>query len=217
MVFISWRFYFHNEATKVQEPHPPLPTLSNFILNSVQSRPTLLPSIRVFSCESVLCIRWPKYWSFGFSISPFNEYSGLISFRIDWFDLIASFSSLFNQQITFKIPRISFMVSHLFLLLLHLVKPLLSFWVNYCAGLPHCGPLIIHANYPLNSRLMMSPGQNLSVTLYFLHTRFVSLALKMLHVLVLQYLFHLSPLLFSLSSQIVLVSMSCGYQIHSSA
>ena len=50
---------------------------------------SLLPSIRVFSNESVLCIRWPKYWSFSFSISPSNEYSGLISFRIDWFDLFA--------------------------------------------------------------------------------------------------------------------------------
>ena len=46
-------------------------------------------SIRVFSNESVLCIRWPKYWSFSFSISPSNEYSGLISFRMDWFDLLA--------------------------------------------------------------------------------------------------------------------------------
>ena len=47
------------------------------------------PSIRVFSDESVLCIRWPKYWSFSFSISPSNEYSGLISFRMDWLDLVA--------------------------------------------------------------------------------------------------------------------------------
>ena len=47
------------------------------------------PSIRVFSNESVLCIRWPKYWSFSFNISPSNEYSGLISFRMDWFDLLA--------------------------------------------------------------------------------------------------------------------------------
>ena len=47
------------------------------------------PSIRVFSNESVLCIRWPKYWSFSFSISPFNEYSGLISFRMDWLGLLA--------------------------------------------------------------------------------------------------------------------------------
>ena len=51
--------------------------------------PSIFPRIRVFSSESVLCIRWPKYWSFSFSISPSNEYSGLISFRIDWFDLPA--------------------------------------------------------------------------------------------------------------------------------
>ena len=51
--------------------------------------PSIFPSIRVFSKESVLHIRWPKYCSFSFSISPSNEYSGLISFRIDWFDLLA--------------------------------------------------------------------------------------------------------------------------------
>jgi len=51
--------------------------------------PSIFPSIRVFSNESVLCIRWPKYWSFSFSISPSNEYSGLISFRMDWYDLLA--------------------------------------------------------------------------------------------------------------------------------
>ena len=51
--------------------------------------PSNFPSIRVFSNESVLPIRWPKYWSFSFSISPSNEYSGLISFRIDWLDLLA--------------------------------------------------------------------------------------------------------------------------------
>ena len=51
--------------------------------------PSIFSSIRVFSNESVLCIRWPKYWSFSLSISPSNEYAGLISFRIDWFDLLA--------------------------------------------------------------------------------------------------------------------------------
>ena len=51
--------------------------------------PSIFPSIRVFSNESVLHLRWPKYWSFGFSIHPSNEYSELISFRIDWFDLLA--------------------------------------------------------------------------------------------------------------------------------
>ena len=52
--------------------------------------PPIFPSIRVFSNESVLRINWPKYWSFSFSINPSNEYSGLISFRIDWFDILAS-------------------------------------------------------------------------------------------------------------------------------
>ena len=51
--------------------------------------PSIPPSIRVFSKESALCIRWPEYWSFSFSINPSNEYSGLISFRIDWLDLLA--------------------------------------------------------------------------------------------------------------------------------
>ena len=51
--------------------------------------PSIFPSIRVFSNESVLRIRWPKYWSFSFSISPANEYSGLISYRMDWLDLLA--------------------------------------------------------------------------------------------------------------------------------
>ena len=64
---------------------------SNYL---ILCRPLLLltsifPSIRVFTNKSVLCIRWPNYWSFSFSISPFNEYSGLISFRMDWLDLLA--------------------------------------------------------------------------------------------------------------------------------
>ena len=50
--------------------------------------PSIFPSIRVFSSESAVHIRWPKYWSFSFSISPFNEHSGLISFRMDWLDLL---------------------------------------------------------------------------------------------------------------------------------
>ena len=63
--------------------------------------PSIYPSIRVFSNESVLCIRWPKYWSFSFSITPSNEYSGLISFRIDWLDLRAvqgTLKSLLQQH-----------------------------------------------------------------------------------------------------------------------
>ena len=57
---------------------------------------SIFPSIRVFSGKSVLHITWPKYWSFSFSISPSNEYSGLISFRIDWFDLLAAQGTLKN-------------------------------------------------------------------------------------------------------------------------
>ena len=63
--------------------------------------PSIFPSIRVFSDESVLCIRRPKYWSFSFNISPSNEYSGLISFRIDWFVLLAvhrTLKSLLQHQ-----------------------------------------------------------------------------------------------------------------------
>ena len=63
--------------------------------------PSIFPSIRVFSNELALLIRWPKYWSFSFSINPFNEYSGLISFRMDWLDLLAvqgTLKSLFQHH-----------------------------------------------------------------------------------------------------------------------
>ena len=74
------QMHIHCVSDAIQPSHPllsPSPPLS------------ILPSIRVFSNELVLHIRWPKYWSFSFSISPSNEYSGLISFRTDWFDLLA--------------------------------------------------------------------------------------------------------------------------------
>ena len=60
--------------------------------------PSIFPSIRVFSDESVLCIRWPKYWSFSFSISPSSEYSGLISIRMDWLDLLVVQGTLKSLQ-----------------------------------------------------------------------------------------------------------------------
>ena len=60
--------------------------------------PSIFPSIRVFSNESVLPIRWPEYWSFSFNISPSNEYSGLISFRMDWLDLLAVQGTLKSQS-----------------------------------------------------------------------------------------------------------------------
>ena len=62
---------------------------NHLILRCPLLPPSIFPSIRVFSIESVLYIRWPKYWSFSFSISPSSEYSGLICFRMDWLDLLA--------------------------------------------------------------------------------------------------------------------------------
>ena len=64
-----------------------MPSNNLILCHPIFLLPSILPSMGVFSSESVLRIRWPKYWSFSFSISPSNEYSGLISFRIDWFDL----------------------------------------------------------------------------------------------------------------------------------
>ena len=72
--------HLHWVSDAIQPSHP---------LLSPSPPPSIFPSIWVFSNESVLCIRWPKYWSFNFSISPSNEYSGPISFRMDWLDLPA--------------------------------------------------------------------------------------------------------------------------------
>ena len=65
-----------------------MPSVHLILCHPLLLLPSVLPSSRVFSKESVLCIRWPKYWTFSFSVSPSNEYSGLISFRIDLFDLL---------------------------------------------------------------------------------------------------------------------------------
>ena len=66
-----------------------MPSNHLFLCRPLFLPPSMIPRIRVFSNESVLCIRWPKYWSFNFSISPSSEYSGLISFKIDWLDFLA--------------------------------------------------------------------------------------------------------------------------------
>ena len=71
--------HVHRVGDTIQSSHP----------LSSPSPPSIFPSIRIFSNESVCCIRWPEYWSFSLCISPSNEYSGLISFRIDWLDLLA--------------------------------------------------------------------------------------------------------------------------------
>ena len=66
-----------------------LPSNNLVLCHPLLILPSIFPSISIFSNESVLCIRWPKYWSFSFNISPTNEYTGLISFRMDWLNLLA--------------------------------------------------------------------------------------------------------------------------------
>ena len=89
--------------------------------------PSIFPSIRVFSNESVLCTRWPKHWSFSFSISPSNEYLGLISFRMGWLDLLAVQETLksFLQNYSLKasILQLSFLYSPTHIHTCLLVKP----------------------------------------------------------------------------------------------
>ena len=84
--------------------------------------PSIFPSIRVFSSESAFHIRWPKYW--GFRFSPSNEYSGLISFRIDWFDLLAVQGTLSNLSPFFSHPVLQNPVYFLFLASQSLLHPL---------------------------------------------------------------------------------------------
>ena len=81
--FISW------SLLKLMSIDWVMPSNHLILCHPLPLLPSIFPSIRVFSNESVLHIRWPNYWSFSFSNSPSNEYSGLISFRIDWFDLLA--------------------------------------------------------------------------------------------------------------------------------
>ena len=82
------------ELTQTHTNEPVMPSNHLILCHPLLLMPSIFPSIRVFSNESVLLIRWPKYWSFIFSIGLSNEYSGLISFRIDWFDLLAAQGTL---------------------------------------------------------------------------------------------------------------------------
>ena len=77
----SWRLH------KLMSTESVMPSNHLILCHPLLLPPSIFPSIRIFSNESVLCIRWPKHWSFNFSISSSNEYSGLISIRIDWLDL----------------------------------------------------------------------------------------------------------------------------------
>ena len=88
----SWSIITSQSLFKLKFIESVMP--SNHLCHPLLLLPSIFPSIRVFSNELLLHIRWPTYWSFSFSISPSNEYSRLISFRIDWFDLLAVQGSL---------------------------------------------------------------------------------------------------------------------------
>ena len=85
----SLSFAISRSLFKLMSIESVMPSIHLILCRPLLLLPSIFPSIRVFSSESVLCIRWPKYWSFSFNISPSNEYSGLISFRMDWLHLLA--------------------------------------------------------------------------------------------------------------------------------
>ena len=90
--------HVHQVSDTIQASHP---------LSALLLLPPIPPSIRVFSNESTLCRRWPKYWSFSFSISPSNEHPGLVSFRIDWLNLLSRVSSTTVQKHRFSGAQLS--------------------------------------------------------------------------------------------------------------
>ena len=99
---LEWvAIFFSRSLLKLMSIESVMPSNHLILCRLLLLLPSVFPSIRVFSKESVLHIRWPRYWSFSFSLSPSNEYSGLISFRIDLFDLLivqGTVKSLFQQH-----------------------------------------------------------------------------------------------------------------------
>ena len=85
----SLSFTISRSSLKLKSIESVMPSSHLILCHPLLLLPPILPSIRVFSNESTLCMRWPKYWSFSFNISPSKEHPGLISFRMDWLDLLA--------------------------------------------------------------------------------------------------------------------------------
>ena len=119
--------HIHRVSDAIQPSHP---------LSSPSLPAPIPPSIRVFSNELVLCIRWPKYWSFSFSISPSNEHPGVISFRMCWLDLLAvqgTLESLLQHHSSLALSEVHQHISSLMLSFLH--SPTLTFihghWKNH--------------------------------------------------------------------------------------
>ena len=105
--------------------------------------PSIFPSISVFSNESALPIRWPEYWSFSFSISPSNEYSGLISFRTDWFDLLAVQGTL-KSFLQLHCSKASILWCSAFVMGLFIY---LSIYLGHAVQLVACGVLVSRSRF----------------------------------------------------------------------
>ena len=118
-----------------------MPSYHLILCCSLLLLPSIIPSIRVFSSELALHIKWPKYWNFSFNTSPSNEYSGLISFRIDWLDLLLSkgLSSVFSSCLIDCLFSISWVMRRLS----HSASSTLGFRVKHSAGLLYPRPLFM--------------------------------------------------------------------------
>ena len=133
----------HPESTQTHIHWVDEPSNHLILCHPLLFLPSIFPTIRVFSNESVLCIRWPKHWSFSFSFSPSNEHLGLTSFRIDWIDLLAvqgtlksllqchsSKASIFQRSAFFMVQ-----LSHLYMTTLTEVHGVVSTSVMNCAAM----------------------------------------------------------------------------------
>ena len=138
--------------------------------------PSIFPSIRVFSNESILCIRWPKYWSFSFSFRPINEYSGLISFRMDWLHLLAVLGTLKSllQHSTLQLES----------------SPV--FWCSKASILWHSAIFIVQLSHPY-----MTTGKTIALIRWTFVGKVMSLFFNMLSRLVITFLQRSKHLLIS--------------------
>jgi len=132
--------------------------LSNHLIlcHSLLLLPSLFPSIRVFSNKLAVCIRWSKYWSFSFSISPSNEYSGLISFRINWFDFLEVQGTL-KSLLQYHIPKSSILQCSVFFMvqLSYLWKLHFDLYISYFGTWDKTLHLTFcHTNYPRQNNLL---------------------------------------------------------------
>ena len=106
-----------------------MPSNHLILCHSLLLPSSIFPSIRIFAKESVLCIRWQKYWSFSFSISPSNEYSELISLRMDWLDLLA-FQGTFKNPLQHHSSKASILQCSAFFII-QLSQPMHDYWKNH--------------------------------------------------------------------------------------